>query len=451
MAARTWLDVDEESPFSIENIPFGVVSHPNAWKGRHLAVALGDSAILLQQLAEGGALARCPEIQPYLSTLDNTTLNEFASLGQELHQSFRLYLRSLFLADTPYPDLLKDNTALQSRAIYPRKECISHVPMQIGDYTDFYAGLNHAYNIGVLFRGPDNALQPNYSHLPVGYHGRASTIRPSGYPIRRPCGQILPNPGATVPIHTACRKLDIELELGALLCTGNGPDGQPITIADAPSHIFGYVLMNDWSARDIQAWEYVPLGPFNSKNFGTTISTWVVLAGALEPFRCKTQIERPAKDAILPYLDEGGESNLHDIKLTVTLTPSTSKDGSVKASEPIVISQTSSAHLLYSFPQMLAHHTVGGCEMHPGDMLGSGTISGETTDSMGSLLEMTGNGKTPLTLKPAQGKEEAVERLYLEDGDEVNLTGMAGERGTFVGFGDCKGMILPAYPVKEGT
>jgi fumarylacetoacetase len=444
MAAQCWLHVDEDSPFSIENIPFGVVSHHSAWTGPRIAVAIGDFVILLHELAEGGALAQCLEILPHVAFLDRPTLNDFASLGQSLHQAFRIYLRALLLAETPYPDLLRDNASLQSRAIYSRKNCVSLLPMQICDYTDFYAGLNHAYNVGVLFRGPDNALQPNYTHLPVGYHGRASTVRPSGYPIRRPWGQILPQPSSSAPIHTPCRKLDIELEMGAFVCTENGSDGRPISIAEAPSHIFGYVLMNDWSARDIQAWEYVPLGPFNSKNFATTISPWVVLAGALEPFHCETLIKRPSDVSVLPYLDEGSRASLHDIQLTVTLTPSVTKDANSNAPNPIVVSQTNSANLLYSFPQMLAHHTVTGCEMNTGDLLGSGTISGSKTD-VGSFLELTKNGKEPVTLSPASDTDEAVQRTFLEDGDEVNLTGMAGKRGAYVGFGDCKGVILPAY------
>jgi fumarylacetoacetase len=219
------------------------------------------------------------------------------------------------MAETPYPDVLKNNSALQKQVLVPLTEIKAHLPFRIGDYTDFFAGRNHAYNCGVIFRGPQNALQPNYNHLPVGYHGRASSVVPSSTPIRRPNGQILPNPTAEKkePIFSPCKKLDIELELGAFVC-GSNPQGQPISIDKAEENLFGVVLMNDWSARDIQAWEYVPLGPFNAKNFGTTISTWVVLTDALEPFKAKglqNEVE------VLPYLKEKDEKTVYDINLEV--------------------------------------------------------------------------------------------------------------------------------------
>lgn len=229
----------------------------------------------------------------------------------------RKYIQSVFAEDTPYPEVLKTNSPLQKQAIYPLKEVQTHLPFKIGDYTDFYAGLNHAYNVGVLFRGPANALQPNYKHLPVGYHGRASSVVVSGTPIRRPNGQILENPTAEkkVPSFSPCRKLDIELELGAFVCKANNM-GEPISIGEAEESLFGVVLMNDWSARDIQAWEYVPLGPFNAKNFGTTISAWVVLAESLEPFLAKG-LENDSE--LLPYLREKKTENVYDIKLQVDL------------------------------------------------------------------------------------------------------------------------------------
>jgi fumarylacetoacetase len=333
------------------------------------------------------------------------------------------------LDDTPYPDVLKSNSALQKQALIPLSEIKTHLPFKIGDYTDFYAGLNHAYNVGVLFRGPANALQPNYKHLPVGYHGRASSVVVSGTPIRRPNGQILENPAAEkkVPIVSACRKLDIELELGAFVCRSNKM-GEPVPIGEAEESIFGVVLMNDWSARDIQAWEYVPLGPFNAKNFGTTISPWVVLLDALEPFKTKG-LENDAE--ILPYLREGSEKSFYDINLQVDLK--------TKNGNPSTITKTSSRNLLWSFPQMLTHHSITGCPMQVGDLIGSGTISGLETSERGSLLEQNENGKTPIRLSGGE------ERKFLEDGDEVIIRGVCGsDEEALVGFGECVGRIEPA-------
>jgi fumarylacetoacetase len=346
-----------------------------------------------------------------------------------VHRQVREYIQKVLGADTPYPQLLKDNTSLQKEALLPLSEVTNHLPMQIGDYTDFYAGLNHAYNIGVLFRGPDNALQPNYKHLPVAYHGRASSVVPSGTPIHRPQGQILANPAADpkVPTFSPCKRLDIELELAFFVSQPNDL-GKPVHINNAEDHIFGVVLMNDWSARDIQAWEYVPLGPFNAKNFGTTITPWVVLIDALEPFRT-TGIEPGNRDSLLPYLREKRAVNAYDIPLEVEVTNAGGK--------PTVISHSNAKNLLYSFPQMLAHHTITGCNLNTGDLLGSGTISGKDKQTEGSFLEQT-NGKTPIKL--ADGSE----RFFLEDGDTVILRGAAGTEGNYVGFGDCVGTILPA-------
>jgi fumarylacetoacetase len=271
----------------------------------------------LAKFAANNGFSALSTIQPHQAVFFQPTLNAFAALGRPVHSVVRKYIQSVFAEDTPYPGVLKTNTSLQKQAIFPLKDIQTHLPFKIGDYTDFYAGLHHAYNVGVLFRGPANALQPNYKHLPVGYHGRASSVVVSGTPIRRPNGQILENPTAEkkAPILSPCRKLDIELELGAFVCKKNSM-GEPVPIEQAEESIFGVVLMNDWSARDVQAWEYVPLGPFNSKNFGTTISAWVVLADALEPFRVKG-LENDTE--ILPYLQEKEEENVFDIKLQVDL------------------------------------------------------------------------------------------------------------------------------------
>ncbi|KAJ5720079.1 hypothetical protein N7493_006957 [Penicillium malachiteum] len=422
----SWLQIPKNSPFSLANIPFGIISTQSA--SRVPAIAIGDYALDLSTFATSGGFSPLPEIQKNLAVFNQTTLNDFAELGRPVHRQVREYLQNVFSADTKYPEVLKDNATLQKEALLPRSEVTNHVPMQIGDYTDFYAGKNHAYNVGVLFRGPENALQPNYTHLPVAYHGRASSVVPSGTPLHRPTGQILANPAANpkVPVFSPCKKLDIELELAAFISKPNEL-GKPVSIDEAEDHIFGLVLMNDWSARDIQAWEYVPLGPFNAKNFGTTITPWIVLIDALEPFRA-TGIEPGNRESLLPYLRQKRPEITYEIPLEVEITN--------KGGQPTVISHSNARNLLYSFPQMVAHHTITGCNLRSGDLLGSGTISGTEPKTQGSLLEQT-NGKTPLIL--ADGSE----RLFLEDGDTIILRGTAGTEGNYVGFGDCVGTILP--------
>ncbi|KAL4970899.1 fumarylacetoacetate hydrolase FahA [Aspergillus stella-maris] len=424
----SWLQIPKNSPFSLANIPFGIISSSKI-TSRVPAIAIGDYALNLSAFASSGGFAQLPAIQSHLSVFNQPTLNAFAALGRPVHRQVREYIQKVFSSDTPFPQVLKDNAALQKDALLPLSEVTNHLPMQIGDYTDFYAGLNHAYNIGVLFRGPDNALQPNYTHLPVAYHGRASSVVTSGTPLHRPNGQILTNPAANpkVPTFSPCKKLDIELEMAFFVSTPNDL-GQPVRIDNAEDHIFGVVLMNDWSARDIQAWEYVPLGPFNAKNFGTTITPWVVLTDALEPFRT-VGLEPGNRESLLPYLREKRAENAYDIPLQVEVTNAGGK--------PTIISNSNAKNLLYSFPQMLAHHTITGCNLNTGDLLGSGTISGKDKKTEGSFLEQT-NGKTPIKL--ADGSE----RFFLEDGDTVVLRGMAGTEGNYVGFGDCVGTILPA-------
>ncbi|KAI8936346.1 hypothetical protein NX059_006759 [Plenodomus lindquistii] len=311
---RSWLNIPKGSHFSLANIPFGIISTASQPSPR-VAVAIGEYALDLETFAANNGFSDLSTIQPHQSAFSQPSLNAFAALGRPIHSVVRKYIQSVFSEDTPYPNVLKENKALQKQALVPFKDIRAHLPFKIGDYTDFFAGLNHAYNCGVIFRGPTNALQPNYKHLPVGYHGRASSVVPSGTPIRRPNGQILLNPTAEkkVPSLSPCKKLDIELELGAFVC-GSNKQGTPIPIDKAEENIFGVVLMNDWSARDIQAWEYVPLGPFNAKNFGTTISTWVVLADALAPFKTKA-LENDS--AVLPYLKEKDEKSVYDISLQV--------------------------------------------------------------------------------------------------------------------------------------
>lgn len=308
----SWLDIAPDSHFSLANIPFGIISTQKD-SSRRPAVAIGNYALDLKAFAEAGSFS---SITKDTSPFTQPTLNSFAALGRPHHRTVRQFLQDVFSSETKHADLLKDNTSLREKALIPLSEVQNHLPMAIGDYTDFYASTNHAYNVGVLFRGPANALQPNYKHLPVAYHGRASSVVVSGTPIRRPWGQILRDPKAEVkvPALAPCEKLDLELEMGMLVCQPNDM-GKPIPVAEAEQHIFGYVLMNDWSARDLQAWEYVPLGPFTAKNLGTSISPWVVLADAAIP---KTT-GLPNENELLSYLKESGDKNFLDINLEVDL------------------------------------------------------------------------------------------------------------------------------------
>lgn len=276
---------------------------------------IGDHVLDLDVFTAKNGFARLSTIQPHQHVFCESTLNGFAALGRPVHSVVRKYIQSIFLEDTPYPEIIRDKLDMQNEALIPLKDVQNHMPLEIGDYTDFFVGRNHAYNCGVIFRGPENALNKNYNHLPVAYHGRASSVVISGTPIRRPVGQILP-PGESKPIQSPCRRLDFELEFGAFICKPNKM-GDPILIDDAEEAIFGHVLLNDWSARDIQTWESAPLGPFNAKNFGSSISPWVVLPDALEPFAAKG-LDNP--EETLPYMQEKKEKNVYDISLTVELT-----------------------------------------------------------------------------------------------------------------------------------
>lgn len=313
MAATTsWVPADAKGDFTIHNLPFGIFSTGS--DAPRAGVRIGDSIVDLKALASDAAAADLKFIQGSAAHFAQPTLNAFAESGRATHKGVRAELQTILGGNNT---LLKDNDALKQKVLVPVSQAKMHLPMQIGDYTDFYAGYHHAYKVGVLFRGPDNALQPNYTHIPVGYHGRSSSIVVSGTPIQRPRGQILTNPTADpkVPIMSACKRLDYELELGCFICKPTEM-GSSVGVNGADEYIFGYVLLNDWSARDIQAWEYVPLGPFNGKNFGSSISPWVVTGDALEPFRTEA-LEN--KTAVLPYLDECQKKNVYDIKLQVTI------------------------------------------------------------------------------------------------------------------------------------
>jgi fumarylacetoacetase len=313
---KSWLPIPPRSHFSLANIPFGIISTEKDSSPRP-AVAIGDHALDLSTFSRDGGFSKLQGFESAKTVFTSPTLNAFAALGRSTHRDVRKYLQAIFAVDTPYPELLEDNEGLKSTALIPIEKIQTHLPLAIGDYTDFFAGKNHAFNVGTLFRGPANALQPNYLHLPVAYHGRASSVVVSGTPLHRPWGQVLTDPTADpkVPTFTPCRRLDIELELGMFISRENGL-GKPVSIKEADEYIFGYVLMNDWSARDIQQWEYVPLGPFNAKNFGTSISAWVVLADALEPFRAPG-MENTTE--LRSYLQENRKDFALDIKLEVDL------------------------------------------------------------------------------------------------------------------------------------
>lgn len=319
---RSWLLIPLDSHFSLANIPFGIItisdSASNSLNSPHVAIAIGDYALSLAVFESEDGFSACSPIQKNLGVFHKSNLNDFAALGRDTHRIVREYLREVLAEDTKFPQVLKDRKELRSKCLVPLKEVKTHLPFHIGDYTDFFVGKNHAQKAGALIKGIDNALHPNYAHLPVGYHSRASSIVVSGTPIIRPHGQIIEDPSAIPPKPTfsPSRRLDFELELGAFLCKANKM-GEPVPINEAEKNIFGYVLLNDWSARDIQGWEMVPLGPFNSKNFGTSVSAWVVLADALEPFKVKG-IENETE--VLPYLQEAKEENVHDLKLEVDLT-----------------------------------------------------------------------------------------------------------------------------------
>lgn len=433
MASKSWLDIPADSHFSLANIPFGIIATP-ASSSPHVGVAIGEYALDLSVFAEHSGFSECPAITSHLHVFSQPALNDFASLGRAVHREVRHFLQKVFSQGSKFSPAEGFSKPYDSGGLFPLKDVKTHLPFRIGDYTDFFVGKYHAQHAGALIRGIDNALNPNYVHLPVGYHGRASSVVVSGTPIRRPHGQVIESPAAEIPkpIFTPSNRLDFELELGAFVCKTNKM-GEPVSIKEAEENIFGLVLMNDWSARDIQAWEMVPLGPLNSKNFGTSVSAWVILVDALESFRVRG-IEN--ENEVLPYLREEKKENVYDLNLEVELT--------TKSGTSTTITRTNGKNLLFSFPQMLAHHTAGGCPMQVGDLLGSGTVSGtEPRTTSGSMLELSANGKNKIQLHGGD------ERTFLEDYDTLTLKGWAGgEEGGLVGFGECAGMIAPAITMQ---
>ena len=413
----SWLTEPQHTDFPIENIPFGIANVPN--EDYPVAVTrIGDTIISLAALELGGLFSGIiDEEEP---VFDQPSLNTFMSLGGNVRSLVRQRLIEGFRSDSA---AFKAHSDLLETSLFPVRECEMLLPVQIGDYTDFYSSREHATNVGTMFRGKENALMPNWLHMPVGYHGRASSVVVSGTPIHRPHGQTKDDDEVS-PRFGPSRMLDIELEMGVYIGMGNDL-GSGISVEKADRHVFGLSLVNDWSARDLQKWEYVPLGPFLAKNFATTVSPWIITPEALAPFRCEGPKQDPDP---LPYLRMSSRST-YDIHLQVLLKTPAMED-------PFPISRTNFKTLYWNISQQVAHHTVSGCNLRTGDLLASGTISGPTRKSCGSLLEITWRGSEPIRLPSGE------ERTFLLDGDEVILRGWCEGDGYRIGFGECVGVII---------
>jgi len=419
---KTWVEVRKDSDFPIQNIPFGVFLTKDDIVT--IGTRIGDSAIDLNALYQLGYFSG---IQLTDDIFLQDTLNAFISSGRKTWREVRNRIADIFDAENTK---LRDNEKDKSQVIFSIDEVEMQLPVQIGDYTDFYSSREHATNVGIMFRDPNNALLPNWLHIPVGYHGRSSTIVPSGVPVRRPLGQTLPN-GETQPVFGPSRLVDFELET-AFITTDANKMGEYIPVEEAENYIFGMVLFNDWSARDIQKWEYVPLGPFLAKSFASSISPWIVTLDALEPFRCESPKQEDPKP--LPYLQQTG-NHTFDINLEVSIKPENGEETS--------ISKSNFKYMYWTMSQQLAHHTINGCQVNSGDMMGSGTISGPTPDSYGSMLELTWGGKNPITLK------DGTERKFIADNDTVIMRGFCQKDHLRVGFGEVSSKLLPALEFKK--
>ena len=414
---KSWLEVSSTSDFPIQNIPFGVfLTKENIVT---VGTRIGDFAIDL------GALQQLNYFEGIELTDDmfmQDTLNDFISDGQKTWRLVRNRIADIFDEKN---SKLRDNAKDKDIIIFRMEDVEMQLPVLIGDYTDFYSSKEHATNVGKMFRDPENALLPNWLHIPVGYHGRSSTIVPSGIPVHRPMGQMLPN-GETSPVFGSSRSVDFELET-AFITTDVNIMGENILITEAHEYIFGMVLLNDWSARDIQKWEYVPLGPFLAKNFATSISPWIVTMDALEPFRTKGPKQEPTP---LPYLQQKGKHS-YDINLQVAIQP--------ENSEATVVSNSNFKYMYWTMSQQLAHHTSNGCRVNSGDMMGSGTISGPTPDSFGSMLELTWGGQNPIKLN------DGTERKFINDNDTVIMKGFCQNSHVRIGFGEVSSKLLPPF------
>lgn len=411
---ETWLDIPADHDFSIHNLPFGIYSSKGV--APRAGIAIGDHVVDLQRCLNMGLFEGI--VSPSARVFKRKTLNSFIKLGKEATSGVRRAIQK---------ELCKDDSLLRDpelSLLTARGEVKMHLPVRVGDYTDFYSSREHATNVGAMFRDPDNALLPNWLHLPVGYHGRASSIVPSGVDIRRPKGQTMPK-GADAPVFGPSKRLDFELEVACVIGK-NSKMGKAVSTQKAEDYIFGLVLFNDWSARDIQKWEYVPLGPFLGKNFASSISPWIVPLEALDHLRVGGYDQQPEP---LPYLHYEGQKN-YDIDLEVAIV---APDGS-----ETTVCRSNYRHLYWTMVQQLAHHTVNGCNLKVGDMLASGTISGPTEDSYGSMLELSWAGSKKIELTNGE------ERTFLQDGDTVVMRGFGAKDGKRIGFGEVRTKILPA-------
>ncbi len=403
------INIPENSDFSIHNIPFGIFSTND--RSPRTGVAIGEHILDL------AAVAELDVFDFNTAVFEKDVLNDFISLGKEITGKARKDIQHWLQDDSSI-------LAGKPELFVKQSEAQMHMPVYVGDYTDFYSSIEHATNVGKMFRDPENALLPNWKHIPVGYHGRASSIVVSGEPITRPKGQTLPK-DSRQPVFGPSQRLDFELEMG-FICGKSTNMGESISTQDAPDYIFGLVLFNDWSARDIQKWEYVPLGPFLAKNFASSISPWIVTMDALEPFKVAGPEQEPK---VLPYLEYEGQKN-YDINLEVSITPDDSKE--------TVICESNFKYMYWNMAQQLAHHTVNGCNINVGDIMASGTISGKSENSYGSMLELAWMGTKPIPMK------DGSERKFIQDGDTVTMRGHAQKGDIRVGFGEVSSKVLPA-------
>ena len=413
---KSWIPVPEHSDFPIQNIPFGIIKMEG--KSPRVATRIGDSVIDLYELYKLG----CFESLPFESNdFDASSLNSLMKKGKLAVRELRNVLSTLLLSDNSF---LRDKHEAHGSFLFTHDSVEMLLPINIGDYTDFYSSKEHATNVGVMFRDPANALLPNWLWIPVGYHGRASSVVVSGTDFHRPKGQIKPNDDED-PIFSASRQIDFELEMGFITFDGK-PLGDSISVAEADDYIFGLCLFNDWSARDIQKWEYVPLGPFLAKNFVSTMSAWIVTLDALQPFRVESPIQSPK---VLEYLAGSGKDS-YDINLQVAIA--------TESKVETEICQSNFKYMYWTMAQQLAHHTVNGCNIRGGDLMGSGTISGPTEGSYGSMLELAWKGTKPLTLN------DGTQRRFILDGDTVIMRGYCQNATIRIGFGEVTGKLLPA-------
>ena len=434
---RSWVESANapSTDFPIQNLPFGVFKRAGESESPRVGVAIGDQILDVSACAKAGVLS--PEASIAAERCHEPRLNALMELGRDASHALRKSLSVVLRSDSP---AFKADSSLASRVLVPTRNAELQLPASIGDYTDFYASIEHATNIGSMFR-PDNPLLPNYKWVPIGYHGRASSIVLSGAAVRRPLGQTRDGSDGA-PSFGPARRLDYELEVGAFIGPGNAL-GATIPIDEAQQHVFGLCLLNDWSARDMQAWEYQPLGPFLAKNFSTTISPWVVTLDALEPFRAPARARGDGDPPPLPYLASQSDAASGGFDVTLEVSIRTARMRATNA-DPFVVSVGGFKDMYWTLAQLVAHHASNGCNLRPGDLLGSGTVSGSDKESRGSLMERTWRGTEPLQLPTGE------QRKFLEDGDEVVLRGWCDRPGyRRIGFGECRGIIEPSVAASQ--